>query len=181
MKCDLCKISEATIHIQEVINNNIKTIHICEDCAKSYGIKNNIFEMGFNLFDLFAKINGEKKDDIELKENPVKEHKSGIDDENIIKCPLCGISYDEFLESGKLGCGYCYTSFREQIKPILRRIHGCIYHKGKVPVKYKKRIKIVKDLKVLNNRLRMALKKEDYEEAAFLRDKIKKISTQTEE
>lgn len=177
MKCDLCKISEATIHIQEVINNNIKTIHICEDCAKSYGSINNIMDVGQNLFDLFSKVSGGNK---ETDTAPKKGKRQPVDDENTLKCSRCHISYDEFLESGKLGCGFCYTSFKEQIKPILRRIHGCIYHKGKVPLKFKKRLKTAKDLKLLTNRLKVALKKERYEEAASLRDRIKKLSSQPE-
>ena len=51
MKCDICKNKEATIHIQEVVNNNIKSLHICEKCAKSYGLKNELIDIGFHLMD----------------------------------------------------------------------------------------------------------------------------------
>lgn len=171
MKCDICKSNESTIHIQEVINNNIKTIHICEDCAKNYGFKNDIMDVGFNLYKLFSQLS--TNENLEEKEKTNTLFKK---DENSITCPECGISYNEFLEIGKLGCGYCYVAFKDQIKPILRRIHGTIFHKGKIPFKFRKKIKIIKEIKSLNNRLKRAVKKEKYEEAVVLRDKIKSLS-----
>lgn len=183
MKCDICKANEATIHIQEIINNNIKTIHICENCAKMYGFKNDIMDIGFNLFNIFSQLSKEEAGKEQKTQKPVelsKKHQNIIDEENKLICPQCNITYDEILETGKFGCGYCYTAFNEQIKPIIRRIHGTIFHKGKVPIKFKKQIKIVRDLKGLNNRLKSAIKKEEYEKAAILRDKIKQLSAQLE-
>lgn len=186
MKCDICKEKEATIHIQEIISNNIKTIHICENCAKMYGFKSDIMDMGFNLFNLFSQMNNNEtgKNEKNDKNKPLPEEhveqQNIILEENKLKCPQCSTTYDELLETGKFGCGYCYLAFKEQIKPIIRRIHGTIYHKGKVPEKYKKQIKIANDLRGLNNRLKSAVKKENYEQAAELRDKIKLLAKKLE-
>lgn len=180
MKCDICKENEASIHIQEVINNNIKTLHICDDCAKTYGFKNGLMNIGFNLMDFFEKFDPFNSEVPFKNEHNLKQKKTLIEDENIIKCSQCGLSYDEFLEKGKFGCAFCYTAFKEQIKPIIRRIHGKVYHKGKVPKKYKKTLKLMQDLKILNSRLRSAVKKEDFEKAAEIRDKIKQLTKKTE-
>lgn len=181
MKCDICKKNEASIHIQEVINNNIKTLHICEECSKAYGFKNGILNIGYNLMDFFEKfdpfkINEDSKEPI--KKDKIK--KIAIEDESIIKCLECGTSYDEFLEKGKFGCSFCYTAFKDQIKPVIRRIHGKITHKGKVPEKYKQTIKIMNHLKILNNRMKIAVKKENFEKAAQIRDEIQKVMKEME-
>lgn len=184
MKCDICKQKESTIHIQEIINNNIKTIHICENCAKTYGFKSDIMDFGFNLFNIFSQISHNNDDKKQNESNAEKSinftHKDILNEENKLICPQCGTKYDELLETGKFGCGYCYISFREQIKPIIRRIHGTIFHKGKVPNKYKNQIKIAKDLRGLNNRLKSAIKSENYEKAAIIRDEIKQLSKKLE-
>ena len=173
MKCDICKNSEATIHIQEVVNNNIKSLHICEKCAKIYGFKNELIDIGFHLMDFlhnFKSSDGKKNKNYLINKNK----KTFIEDENIIKCTQCNATYDEFLETGKFGCAFCYTAFKEQIKPIIRRIHGKTIHKGNVPEKYRKQLRIIKDIKNLNYRLKTAVKREDFETAANIRDKIKK-------
>lgn len=175
MKCDICKDNEANIHIQEVINNNIKTLHICDSCAKSYGFKNGMMNIGFNLMDFFEKFDPFKTLEPDKKKN--KNKKMIIEDENIIRCSKCSMSYDDFLEKGKFGCAFCYTAFKEQVKPIIRRIHGKTTHKGNFPEKYKETIKYVKEIKLLNNKLNIEVKKENFENAAKIRDEIKKINS----
>lgn len=173
MKCDICKGKEATIHIQEVVSNNIKSLHICEKCAKTYGFKNELIDIGFHLMDFLH--NFKSSIDPKYKNNKINNNKKVIiEDENKIKCIQCNTTYDEFLETGKFGCAFCYIAFKEQIKPIIRRIHGKTTHKGDVPQKYKKQLKLINDIKVLNHRLKLAIKKEDFKTAAKIRDKIKK-------
>ncbi len=178
MKCDICKEKEATIHIQEVVNNNIKSIHLCEECAKAYGIKSNLMDLGFTLIDLFTNIATGK-----IKSQPAPSHthlpeKSSepyIHDKFPLKCPVCGETFIEFIETAKFGCGLCYVAFKEKIKPLLRKIHSKAIHKGKIPKKMEPVVKLNQNLKELDNKLKIALKKENYEEAAKIRDQIKKI------
>jgi protein-arginine kinase activator protein McsA len=30
-------------------------------------------------------------------------------------CPSCGLEFENYIETGKLGCSVCYDVFREQI------------------------------------------------------------------
>ena len=34
MLCQICKANPATIHIQEIVNDETNTLHICAECAK---------------------------------------------------------------------------------------------------------------------------------------------------
>lgn len=58
------------------------------------------------------------------------------------ECPQCHFEYyqstpaneDSYEELSLLGCPKCYSEFREELMPILRRIHGNIKHRGKVQI-----------------------------------------------
>ncbi len=179
MKCDICEKSEATIHIQEVVNNNNKSMHICEKCAKKYGFSNELVDIGFHLINFLQNFKPLKKNNKNIIN---KKNKKDLqpEDESIIRCSQCNTTYDDFLRIGKLGCAFCYTAFREHIKPIIRRIHGKIIHKGNVPEKYRKQLKSERNLLSLNNRLKSAVKREDFETAADIRDEVKKIKSRME-
>lgn len=43
---------------------------------------------------------------------------------NNLVCPNCGHDLRKLGTTNKLGCSECYTVFREQLAPIIRRIHG---------------------------------------------------------
>ncbi len=186
MKCDICKKNEATIHIQEIVNNNIKTLHLCEECAKAYGLKTELMEIGFNLVEFLNNIDENNVSVAQKVENKLPAFKDMdeeifFEDENIVYCPECGITFNNFLETGKAGCGYCYTAFKNQIKPLLRRIHGRTLHIGKVPFKLKEALTINREIITLENKLKLAVKSEKYKEAARLRDKIKALKNSLQE
>jgi len=170
--CDICRKREATIHIQQVVNNNITMIHLCKECAMSYGIKNDIIDWGFKIINF---LNNLKEGNVIPQTQTETKKKIEIPDESIIRCPVCKITYDDFIERGKLGCGYCYTAFAEQLKPMLMKIHGRIRHRGREPRKYSKLLDINRDITELNNMLKVAIRKEKYKEAAIIRDRIKRL------
>lgn len=174
MKCDICKKEEATIHIQEVINNNIKSIHLCENCAKEYGIKSSLMELGFTLIDFLNSAESNKYKSSKFKSGS---YNSKYFDSNEPVCSNCGLTLSLFMETGKFGCGNCYNEFKEFIKPLLRQIHGAAIHKGRIPEKYKERYEINRKITDMTRKLKIAIKKEDYKKAALLRDEINKLKT----
>ena len=80
-----------------------------------------------------------------------------------------------------MGCGQCYSAFEDSLVPLIKRIHGSAGHFGKAPLKVSKPTKVtVKKKKVdrleeLKSRLQQAIKLEEFEEAARLRDKIREL------
>ena len=42
------------------------------------------------------------------------------------QCEKCGMTLDEFLKAGKVGCSNCYTAFDEKLNPLIRRLQGVL-------------------------------------------------------
>ncbi len=160
MLCDICGKREATVHLTEVINNQMTKLHLCEECAREKGAE---MEEHFGLANLLAGLA-----DLGQPLEAAKEKK--------LKCPSCGLTYEDFKKLGRLGCGQCYDTFKAYLVPLFKRIHGSDAHVGKVP---RKRDKVLKTKKVnveqLKKRLQRAVELEEFEEAAQLRDEIKKF------
>ena len=93
-----------------------------------------------------------------------------------IKCSNCGVSSAEFRKSGFLGCARCYEKFADSLPEILKRIHGSVRHKGKVPCNADKAVK-AKRLEHLRKELDACLRDERFENAARLRDRMKRLES----
>lgn len=167
MLCDICGKNEATVHLTEIIDSNMTKLHLCEECARKKGAE---MESHFGLSDLLAGLA-----DFEMKVAPKKELK--------IKCPKCGLGYEDFKNTGRLGCGECYNTFEKSLAPLIKRIHGSSLHMGKTALKGAKtpkptpspKRKKAEILEELQARLQQAIKMEEFEEAARLRDKIREV------
>ncbi|MCM8771372.1 MAG: UvrB/UvrC motif-containing protein [Candidatus Omnitrophica bacterium] len=159
MLCDVCGKKQATVHLTEIIDDQITELHLCEDCARK---KSQQMENQFGLADLLAGLAEfgkpwEEKETIKLK------------------CPNCGITYNNFLKMGRLGCSECYPAFKKYLVPLLKKIHGSAQHLGKAPHKISRVLKEVEDLEELRQKLQRAIEKEEFEEAARIRDQIKEL------
>lgn len=84
----------------------------------------------------------------------------------------CDTTLKEIIEKGRLGCPHCYTDFASNIKRVLMITQdGKVKHKGKVP-KTQNKEKRISDIEAA---MQLAIKNENYEEAASLRDQIKNL------
>ena len=165
MKCDMCGDPNPIVHITEVINDKTTKLHLCEECAKT---KSEEMQSHFGLNDLLSGLMDFSASDL----------KGEIEKEVKLKCGGCGMSYLEFQNSGKLGCGKCYSAFNNELSDLLRKIHGSERHIGKMPFKGESTRKEQKDLKRLRNELAELIIKEEFEKAAVLRDRIKDLEKQ---
>lgn len=95
-------------------------------------------------------------------------------------CPLCRTRLSEMLKSGKFGCGKCYDTFGEYTRQILSNVHSTSVHKGKVSQAASEQIKLKRELERLKGELREAIEKQEFENAASLRDKIKDLEREAE-
>ena len=159
MLCDICGKVQATVHLTEIIDGQMAELHLCEDCARKKSIQ---MEQQFGLADLLAGLAdfGEK---------------FGKIDEVRLKCSNCGLTYEGFRKTGRLGCSQCYNSFRQYLASLLKKIHGSNRHLGKAPVKLSRTIRKKSELQELKNKLQRAIQLEEFEEAVILRDKIKEL------
>ena len=90
-----------------------------------------------------------------------------------LACPYCGIKYMEFRAKGRLGCPMDYEAFHKGIVPMLHSIHGSTEHKGKCPRRGSSAASPQAELIRLRRELGSAIEREDYEEAARLRDRMR--------
>ncbi len=165
MLCDVCGKNPATVHLTEIIDEQMNELHLCEDCARH---KSAAMEQQFGLSDLLAGMA-----DFEKPSNKEEELVT-------TKCPSCGLTYADFKKIGRLGCGECFNVFRKYLAPLLKRIHGSSQHIGKNPLKTKVVTRLYKKkagLPELKIQLQKAVSIEAFEEAARLRDQIKEIES----
>ena len=161
MLCDICHKSAATVHLTEIIDNQITELHLCEECARQKGAQ---MEQHFGLADLLAGL-------ADLGQQFEVSGKAEA------KCPNCGLTYQDFRRIGRLGCSECYQAFRDSLAVLLKRIHGSTQHLGRVPSKITKPAAAPKKsvIEVLRLDLQKAIETEEFEQAAALRDKIRAL------
>lgn len=160
MICNLCGAKEASVHLTEIVNGQMFEIHICDECAAEKGTD---FKTHFNFMDLFG--------DFGLLS---QEPKSVFEAEGL-KCKQCGMTFEEFGKGGRLGCSKCYDSFSNQLLPLIKRVQRSVRHTGKKPGKAAPSSRVPQGLEALQERLRQSVQKEEFEEAARIRDEIKKM------
>ena len=85
------------------------------------------------------------------------------------------MTFDDFSKTGRFGCSQCYSTFKNQMNPMLRRIHGKTFHVGKVPKRTGGQLRIKQEINRLKRELQEAVNAEEYERAAVIRDKIKEL------
>lgn len=161
-KCRQCA-NQATLHITEVLEGHATEVHLCEKCARDYLDDSESSDTDSVAADLAAKL---------------EELQSATDEDlDNVRCSGCGISLSEFREVGRLGCPCCYDDFREELKPLLENIHEELFHTGKRPARMLESHDDQSRVLQLRNEQREAIRQEDYEMAAVLRDQIAKIES----
>lgn len=163
MQCQICNNNDATIHLTEIVDGKRTEMHICEQCAAEQGLA---VKSQIPINELLSGLLAAQPSDDELSAASGQQ----------VQCPHCGFTLDQFRKEGVLGCAYDYEVFEKALLPLIEKAHdGKTTHCGKLPSKTPKDTK--KQVKLLNLRQQLdaAVRTEDYEQAAKLRDKINKI------
>lgn len=164
MTCQLCKQREATVHLTQIIENEMKKVDICDQCAKEKQLND---PTTFSLADLLLGL-GTGKDAEKSKDDA---------GESDLKCPNCGFSQADFKKSGRLGCSECYDVFAEGLAGMLKGMHKGTQHRGKVPPKLRRGLEAGANVSRLEKQLKEAIASENFELAARLRDEIRAAKT----
>ena len=156
--CDKCG-KPASVYLTEILSDGEKVEkHLCDECAATEGITIKTNEPITKMLEEFIL---QSASDTEL---------AGL------KCDVCGITFLEFRQQQLLGCPNDYRAFEEVLAPLLERAHeGASVHTGKVPADAAESERRQNELLQLRGRLKEAVAREDYEQAAALRDRIKKL------
>ncbi|MFH1459521.1 MAG: UvrB/UvrC motif-containing protein [Candidatus Omnitrophota bacterium] len=166
MVCQVCNKNPATVHLTEIINEQMTELHICEQCAKDKGIAG--LGQPFGLQDLLAGL-------VDFGAPVTKDKKV------VLQCDNCKMTYEDFRKAGRFGCSQCYDTFKDSLEPLLKKIHGSVRHFGKGPMLDGAEFKVKKDLQNLHLKLQRAIQSEAFEEAAKIRDEIKNLEKRGEQ
>ena len=161
MTCDVCKQNQATVFLTQIVENKMQKVNLCESCSKEKGVAD---PTGFALADLLLGMGAAQ----------AMESSSGT-----AKCPVCGFGQADFKKTGRLGCSNCYDTFADGLQGLLKGMHKGTAHIGKVPPRVRKTIERETEMKSLHTELRRAVKDENYEGAAKIRDQIRRIEIES--
>lgn len=157
MKCQKCS-GRATIHITELADAELAEFHLCEDHARRYLAQVDPFTFGPEPL--------ESEPATPPKEAAQKLQRT---------CPVCGTTFKEFCDRGRLGCAHCYRIFGDQLEPLMLNMHGDSEHSGKTPERGAEQSRQRTRLLQLRREMDQAAAAEDYERASQLRDEIRRI------
>ena len=157
MKCHHCD-SQATVHLTQIINGQMHKMDLCESCAQEKGVTNpDNLSIG-SLLDDQPKIDASTAS---------------------MTCESCGTTHQDFKKGGRLGCEACYHVFRPVLEPLLDGMHAGINHLGKVPSRSVEKKTTDDSVDALRIALQKAVEEENYEKAAELRDRLKKLQAES--
>jgi protein arginine kinase activator len=160
--CQSCSQNPATIHFTEILQDERRELHVCEACANAQGLTG-----GTALPPLLSNlVEGVRKSGLAVQP----------------KCPECGITFEDFRTRGRFGCPRDYDVFKDSLGPLLDKIHGKRQHTGRLPRGRANADGGTGDrLLRLRRELQEAVGSEKYEEAARLRDEIRRAERPAEE
>ncbi len=161
MQCQNCNQRPAAIHLTQIVDNSVTTVHLCEQCASEKGVQTGASLAKFPLSGFLAT----------MGKGAAAALPPG---EDTRRCGFCGATLQDFRDTGRLGCPHCYETFAPHLRDLLRRIHGSSQHVGEVylsptaPADDARR-----QVHELQENLRRAVETENFELAAQLRDQIR--------
>ncbi len=165
--CERCN-KQATVHMTEISGGKPHEVHLCDTCAQEAGYVHQAHVPINELLNQFLKAHAQ------------------VSDAPVSRCPDCGMSWQEFKDTGLLGCPKDYDLFLNQIGGVIERAQqGANHHTGKAietpppggkPLKKDDPVKLRQaELHKLRKELARAVEDESYERAAQLRDQIKTL------
>ena len=184
MLCESCRVREARILYQEIINGQATQHYYCLECAREKGFPQLVFDKEFPLSKLLSGLLAQTAQNAGDKKNAEYAR---------IVCPTCGTTYDEFVASSRFGCADCYEVFDLLIGDTIRKLQGTTEHKGRSPKMAAGKIpegisreltgrpgdapsdERLEELLLLKQQLKASIAQEEFEEAAKLRDRIRSL------
>jgi len=183
MKCQECD-RQAVFHITELEVGDVRELHLCEDHARAY--LNQSESAGGSAPTKKPSAGGP------LGVTQTADELALIDQKS---CGMCGITFFEFRNQGRLGCPHDYVQFEKELEPLIVNIHGAAEHTGRRPRRNSAagtarqpgteggpaRHGLPEDTAELTtiiglrNSIKDAISREDYEKAREYRDRIKSI------
>ncbi len=158
MLCQSCGQNQATTHIKTIVNGELAEISLCRECAQKLGYNSFFGSFGMDFDKFLGSLMG-----------------NGRGQKSRKRCECCGSTFEDIAKSGKVGCASCYSVFYDDLLPSIQRIHGKTLHIGKLAKSAGSEVKIKSTIVKLKEELANAIKEQEFEKAAKLRDEIKEL------
>jgi protein arginine kinase activator len=173
MKCEICHKRDATTAYTHIVDDIKKTLLLCADCIPEEKVDS---KQGMSADSVAAGEQVEQEVPTLIKKVKV-EFSAAPPAEGLVagECAGCGMTYEQFKKAGRLGCHRCYEAFGSQLERLLKRIHGADKHCGKGRIELRELLLSEDDLKQLEQELKEAVQREDFERAAQVRDQIRSM------
>jgi protein arginine kinase activator len=175
--CQLCGKRQATTHLTELEPDGTRReLHMCPSCIQAMG----------------GQLDSGPPPIAALKEKATSGAEGEPDTGTIVaaegedeSCPGCGLAFSEYASNNLFGCAGCYSAFVERLEALLKRYHGATRHVGRAPQNAPTTVtaalpaakSATSQRRRLEAQLKDAVSKERYEEAATLRDQLRKLES----
>ncbi len=161
MLCEVCKENDVVITVTEIDGNDVRQVRLCEACAAERGLQTAVAAPPPAIGDFLQSI----------------QHHLPGSQADAVRCSFCASTLRDFRQSGRLGCPYCYTAFEASLRELLLKVHGHSQHRGRdySGTQGAPEVLIPVSPDRLRERLERAIRNEEFELAATLRDQLREI------
>ena len=165
MKCQYCE-KPATFHITELTEpSGPQVMHLCEEHARGF-LHKEADKPAASIAGVLAK---------QLQLGQTKQELEALDQK---ECPVCGISFRQFRESGRLGCPFDYTHFEDDLQQLLTNVHDSNEHSGKRPKRVAATVDSQARMIQMRREMDEAFEQENYDRASEIRDELKRLESE---
>ena len=176
MKCQQCE-KQAVFHITELETGSVRELHLCEDHARVY-----LNQAEGAAGPAEEAEPGDPSGGVadQLGVGQTADELAALDQK---ACDMCGITFFEFRNQGRLGCPHDYVQFAKELEPLIANIHGATEHTGRRPARSPETAESaaasgtaeLTGVIGLRREMKEAIACEDYEKAKENRDAIRAI------
>lgn len=161
MLCEVCRENDVVITLTEIDGNGVRQVRLCEQCAAERGVQTSVSAPKPAIGDFLQS---------------VQQHVPSSQADSV-RCSFCASTLRDFRQTGRLGCPYCYTAFEQSLRDLLRKVHGNAQHRGREYAHAPTALEAPPPASAdrIRERLEHAIRNEEFELAASLRDQLKAI------
>ncbi|MFN8179431.1 MAG: UvrB/UvrC motif-containing protein [bacterium] len=173
MNCERCGKRPGSVRYTEVTGGQARKQLVCAECAQELGFETpspatEAPEAGeAPALPPPAKIFGVVSIDETLK----AAEDAAAEPEDARRCPECGLTAAAFRTQSLFGCPRCYEAFEEGLDLLLKRLHGAVTHRGRLP--RGNALAAEAEPGALRRELDDAIQRQDFQRAAYLRDRLR--------
>ena len=172
-ECRSCG-KRASIYLTRIINGQATDLALCEVCAREKGLfdpQSLTFAEKFFPEAFKQKVDELVRELIGQGQEQTKAAQPSRSGDILTTCPACQFKLEDFRRSGRLGCPDCYTVFAAEIAEE----QSAADEQSAQATSPQEESPAIRRSK-LEQQLKAAIEREDYEKAALLRDQLNDLN-----